>query len=144
MGVQDAYTPPDRGLPVANNANATRAYGQQYTEHPQMDGPRRHPSAASHTVDITSSAMPAAAGPSRKRRAPTIVDLTGDSPPETPTSKRSRADRHIKEPSLHHNTSEGKNPQTEDDGDESPKKKAKKDDGASTRLVRTARSVNVR
>jgi hypothetical protein len=135
MGVQDAYTPPDRGLPVAYNANATRAYGQQYTEHPQMNGPRRHPSAASHTVHIPSSAMPAAAGPSRKRRAPTmdvpVIDLTGDSPPpsETPNSKRRRADRDIQEPSIHDNTFKGKQPQPDEEGDDSPKKKAKKDDG---------------
>ena len=133
MGVQDAHTPPDRRLPVANNANATRAYGQQYTDHPQMDRPRRHPLAASHTADITSSAMPAAAGPSRKRRASTmnvpVIDLAGDSPPPSVMPNSKRPDRDIKEPPLHHNTFEGKNPQTEDDGDESPRKKAKKDDG---------------
>jgi hypothetical protein len=135
MGVQDAFTPPDRGQSAAHNANATRAYGQQYTEYPQMSNPRRHPSAASHTVDMTSSAMPAAAGPSRKRRAPAadvpVIDLTGDSPQpsETPNSKRRRADRDVEEPPLYDNTFKGKQPQPDEEGDDSPKKKAKKDDG---------------
>jgi hypothetical protein len=135
MGVQDAFTPPDRGQSAAHNANATRAYGQQYTEYPQMSNPRRHPSAASHTVDMTSSAMPAAAGPSRKRRAPAadvpVIDLTGDSPQpsETPNSKRRRADRDVEEPPLYDNLFKGKQPQPDEEGDDSPKKKAKKDDG---------------
>jgi hypothetical protein len=135
MGVQDAFTPPDRGQSAAHNANATRAYGQQYTEYPQMSNPRRHPSVVSHTVDMTSSAMPAAAGPSRKRRAPAadvpVIDLTGDSPQpsETPNSKRRRADRDVEEPPLYDNTFKGKQPQPDEEGDDSPKKKAKKDDG---------------
>lgn len=127
MGVQDASPPPDRALPVAYNANATRAYGQQHAE---PDDRRRHPSAASHTVDITSPAMP---GPTRKRKAPAadatahpVIDLTADSPPR---SKRPRVGRDIEEPSFQDNTTVKGSEQTHPDGeyDEKPKKKAKKD-----------------
>jgi hypothetical protein len=123
MGVQDASPPSDRGLPVAYNANATRAYGQQHAEHPQPS--------SSHTVDITSSAMP---GPSRKRKAPApahaVIDLTADSPPpsEPPRPKRPRADRTKREPSPNNTNTivKGRQPQPDDESDEKPSKKSNK------------------
>ena len=125
MGVQDAHPPSDRGLPVAYNANATRAYGHPYAEHPQPNGRRRRQPSSSHAVNITSPAMP---GPTRKRNAPPVdapvIDLTADSPPpsEAPKPKRRKA-----EPSPDDTAVKGKQHESNDDGDEKSKKKPKKD-----------------
>jgi hypothetical protein len=133
MGVQDASPAPGRGVLVAHNTNITRAYGQQHTDHPQINGRRRQPPPASHTVGITSPAMP---GPTRKRKAPAVdvsahpvIDLTADSPPpsETPKPKRRRADGDANEPLPNNATVKGKQCQPDDEGKEKPNKKAKKD-----------------
>lgn len=128
MGAQDPPPTPDHGLPV--NANATRAYGRQHTGQNRR---RRQLPAASHNVDISSSS---AAGPTRKRKAPAmddaptrpVIDLTADSPPpsETPKPKRRKADRTTREQSLDSTTTNSKQRQPNDDGDEKPIKKSNK------------------